>query len=65
MKAKTKFLKMFYKLPDKSKVKLVYNAYGDTPMTLFVVMCEVRNDTRLSRKILKDLGYVDEDPPIK
>ena len=56
MKAKTRFLKMFYKLPEKSRL-LVWDAYGSKPMTLNVIALEARNDTKLSKEILKDMGY--------
>lgn len=59
MKAKTKFLKMFYKLPEISRSLLVYDPYGLKPTTLEVCSLEVRADTKLGKKILFDLGYVD------
>ncbi len=59
MKAKTKFLKMFYKLPEQAKVELVYN-FAIHPMSLSVVAFEVRGNTPMSKRILKDLGYVDD-----
>lgn len=60
MKAKTKFLKMFYKLPEKARKTLVFNPYGDNPMSLNVLCIEVRNNTTLGRNCLKDLGYIND-----
>jgi hypothetical protein len=60
MKAKTKFIKMFYKLPEKARKELVLNAYGDNPMSLNVVCMEVRYDTELGKRCLAELGYKDE-----
>ena len=60
MKPKTRFMKMYYKLPYESRVQLVYKPYGRTPMTLCVCSFEVRRDTGLGKKILKGLGYVDD-----
>jgi len=59
MKAKTKFLKMYYKLPEKARTELVYDFTKD-PMTLNVVAMEVRLDTKIGKKALKDLGYEDD-----
>ncbi len=59
MKARTKFLKMFYKLPEKAKKELVYK-FVTEPMTLNVIACEVRGKTELSKKILNRLGYEDD-----
>ena len=59
MKAKTKFLKMYYKLPKEARKELVYNFAVD-PMTLNVVAMEVQHDTELSKIMLKKLGYKDE-----
>ena len=59
MKAKTKFLKMFYKLPEKARRELVFNAYGDKPMSLGVICIEVRHDTELGKLCLIALGYED------
>ena len=59
MKAKTKFLKFFYKLPKRSRTELVYN-YAVQPMTLSLCCLEIRNDTERGRRILKDLGFEDD-----
>jgi len=61
MKPKTRFLKMFYKLPELARKNLVINAYTDNPMSLNVVCMEVRNDTPLGKLLLISLGYVEED----
>ena len=59
MKAKTKFLKMYYKLPKEAKIELIYDAYRICPMSMAVVAMEVKHDTQLSKEILKKLGYED------
>lgn len=59
MKAKTKFIKMFYKLPDEARKKLVLQPYGENPMSLNVVCIEVRNDTDLGKSCLIEMGYED------
>jgi hypothetical protein len=59
MKGKTMFLKMYYKLPEEARKKLVYDFTGN-PMTLNVVAMEIRHSTNLGKKILKKLGYNDE-----
>ena len=56
MKAKTKFMKMFYKLPEKARKELVYD-FVFNPMTLNVVAMEVKMNTKLGKEILKKLGY--------
>ena len=58
MKAKTKFTKMYYKLPIKARTELVYD-FVKHPMTLNVCMQEVRCNTQLGKKILERLGYED------
>lgn len=60
MKAKTRFLKMFYKLPEKARRELILDAYLDRPMTLGVCCMEIRNNTKLGKMILRKLGYTDE-----
>ncbi len=60
MKAKTKFMKMYYKLPEEARRKVVYLPYGANPMTLDVCSMEIRNDTKLGKAILKGLGYDDK-----
>ena len=59
MKAKTKFIKMFKKLPKEARRKLVLNTYGDNPMSLNIVYLEVEHDTELGKQCLKELGYED------
>jgi len=59
MKAKTKFTKMFYKLPDEARKELVYHYWGN-PMNLNVVALEIRMNTKIGKEMLKKLGYEDE-----
>ena len=47
---------MYDKLPKEARSELVYN-FAISPMTLNVVWAEVKNNTKLGEKILKDLGY--------
>lgn len=65
MKAKTKFLKMFYKLPTIARKELCFDAYSANPMTLNVIAIEVRADTNLSKILLKRLGFTDDKPSKK
>lgn len=60
MKAKTQFLKMYYKLPKEARALLVFNYWETQPMSLNVISEEVRNDTERGKKILADLGFKDE-----
>jgi hypothetical protein len=62
MRAKSKFLKMYNKLPENARTELaIYWYVFDTPtMSLSVVASEVRHDTDFGRKALKDLGYEDD-----
>ena len=57
MKARTKFMRMFKKLPELARRELVFNAYGDNPMSLNVIYWEVKCDTELGRLCLLALGY--------
>jgi len=61
MKARTKFLKMFYKLPEKARSELVYDFFSNMPRTLNVIAIEVRAKTKLGDEILKKLGYEDDE----
>ena len=56
MKQKELFMNMFKGLPPKARRELVYDFTGN-PMTLNVCAVEIRNDTKLGKRILKDLGY--------
>ena len=55
-KAKTKFIKIFFELPEKARSNLVYD-YANNPMSLNVCMIEIQGNTKLGKKILKDLGF--------
>jgi len=63
MKAKTKFIKMYYKLPPQARTELLVDAFTN-PMTLKVCFIEVRNGTELGKKILNNLGYKDDLPKV-
>ncbi len=58
MKAKTKFMKMYQKLPKKARIELVYDL-TKYPMSLNVVALEIKYNTAIGEKILKKLGYQD------
>ena len=59
MKAKTKFKKMFYKLPEIARQELVYD-FVNQPMNLSACWLEIKYETELGKKILKNLGYEDD-----
>ena len=59
MKAKTKFLKMYYKLPQRARDELVYD-FAVHPMSLRVCKVEVENNTNLGIRILQRLGFEDD-----
>ena len=59
MMARTKFLKMCYKMPDEALNELVYN-FAKHPMTLRVCEFEVKSKTVLGDEILEKLGYKDD-----
>ena len=56
MKAKTKFLKMYYKLPKEARTELVID-FSFSQKTLQVVAEEIRHNTELGKKLLTSLGY--------
>lgn len=56
MKPKTKFLKMYDKLPEKARTELSLR-HGIRPYSLSIVRLEVTEDTKLGAKFLKRLGY--------
>ena len=58
--AKTRFKKMYYKLPQEARRELVYN-YSLNPMSLNVCFHEINNNTEIGKKILRDLGYTDNN----
>ncbi len=64
MKARTKFLKMFYKLPEQARQELIINLSNEemlhNPYSLNTVAIEVRNNTMLSKRMLNALGYDNE-----
>lgn len=63
MKAKTRFMKMFNKLPEKARTELVYRyweKHEGRPYSLNIVALEVRNNTELGKKIIQELGFEDD-----
>lgn len=59
IKAKTKFKKIFEQLPEEARKGLVYH-YWNNPRSLNVCYFEIREDTKLGRQILNDLGFYDD-----
>jgi len=60
MKARTKFIKMFRKLPEGARKRLVYDSYGNNPMSLNIIYMEVKDKTLLGMGCLSALGYTDD-----
>ena len=65
MKAITKFMKMYFKLPDKARSELMMRCiippYNITiPYSLNVMMVEVLGNTKMGKEMLKLLGYEDD-----
>ena len=59
MKAKTKFIKWFNRYPEESRKDLVWNPYGKNPMSMNVLFIEIKYDTGLGKKLLRDMGWKD------
>jgi len=59
MKAKTKFMKVFKNIPEKGRRELV-SGFATYPMSLNVVAIEIKNNTKLGKEILIDLGFMDD-----
>lgn len=59
MKAKTKFMRMYYKLSKEARKELIYG-FVKHPMTMNVVALEVKYDTKIGKEILEKLGYENE-----
>lgn len=57
MKPKTRFMKMYYKMPANARKLLVYRYWGIKPMSLTAMWVEVKNDTEHGKKLLKELGF--------
>ena len=56
MKAKTKFEKMFFKLPAQARQEQhIY--YEGEPISISVCWLEIKLDTYMGKKILNQLGY--------
>ena len=63
MKAKTRFNKMYQKLPMEAKTELVMFAnWSETRslMSLSIIRLEINGNTVLGKKLLKRLGYEDD-----
>ena len=56
MNNKLKFMKMYYKLPEQARSRLIYG-YPEYPMSLNVLATEILNNTKLGNKALEDLGF--------
>ena len=60
MKARTKFMEMFGNMSEKAGLNLVYCPYGDHPMSLNVIVMEIKNNTQIGKRILKEIGFEDD-----
>jgi hypothetical protein len=64
MKAKTKFNKMYWKLPKDARVNLIMYYWKSNldkqPYSLNIVFQEIKHDTKMGKKMLKDLGFKDD-----
>jgi len=66
MKAKEKFMKIFKELPMGFRDELIVYVneknigYGIEPMSLNVCWMEIKNNTKLGKRILKQLGFEDD-----
>jgi len=58
MKAKTKFLKMYHKLPEEAKL-IPWILHNDL-YTPNVIAFEIKNDTKLGQVFLDKLGYTSD-----
>ena len=58
-KAITKFKIMFDSIPPVVAKQLVYH-YWDNPMSLNVCWFEIKHNTKIGKKILKDFGFKDD-----
>jgi hypothetical protein len=62
MNAKTKFFKMYYKLPEKARYELVVSFFikGEViRKSLYALANEIKHDTDLGKKALPVLGFCD------
>ncbi len=56
MQPRTRFLKMYHKLPDKAKENTIY-LWPEHPITARVAELEIFCRTRMGDKVLESLGY--------
>jgi len=52
---KIKFKRIYQNLSDKAKMNLVYMPYSDNPMSIGVICLEIINNTKLGKKLLKEM----------
>lgn len=60
MNAKQKFLTMFEWLSEEARKGLVFNAYGNNPMSINVICCEIKANTDMGKRLLNKLGFKDD-----
>lgn len=59
MKPKTRFMKMYYKLPELARTELhIY--HNEKPYSLAIICFEVRANTKLGEIFLKRLGFEEQ-----
>ena len=61
MKAKTKFMHVYKKLPEEARRCLVFSPWKEY-MSLAVCKEEIAHDTKLGKQILERLGFEDVVP---
>ena len=55
MKKRERFLKITKQFTDESKRDWVYKPYGKNPRSMSVIEFEAKFDTKLSKKLLKEM----------
>ena len=61
MKAKTQFIKIFNKIPEKARREMVFKPHGDKPMSLAVIYFEVKMNTKHGKRCLIEMGFKDSE----
>ncbi len=56
MEPRTRFMKMYYKLPDEAKDNTIY-LWPEHPITARIAELEISQRTKMGDEILKYLGY--------
>ena len=59
MKAKTKFMNVFKLITEKGRIELV-SGFTTNPRSLNILALEIKNDTKLGKELLEELGFEDD-----